>query len=189
MALVFIVLGVLFLVTSVRGTQGTLYSVLKSEFTGSNSFIVWASAILILGLVGYWRRARPATDAFIALIFLVLILHNKGFFAQFNAAIRAPAAPGASTSPAGGSIFGPIAQTLGADASASGASAASGGAGSSAGTSLSTAQRLIQNTQAGLGGGVDGGAWDTGDGTGDDDVDFSITNPVAPGSGGGDDSF
>lgn len=90
MPIVFIVIGILFLVVAIRGTQGELYDVLKSELTGSNNWVVWASAIVILGLIGYWRRARPVTDAFIGLIFIVLVIANKGFFAKFNQGLRAP---------------------------------------------------------------------------------------------------
>lgn len=92
MPLVFIVLGILFLVVSIRGTQGELWDLLKSEFQGQNGFVVWASAILILGFIGYWKRIRPVSDAGIGLIFLVLILSNGGFFAKFNQAIRNPSA-------------------------------------------------------------------------------------------------
>lgn len=96
MPLIFIAIGILFLVLARNGTQGDFEQLLKSEFTGAQSFIVWASAIVILGLLGFFKPIRPVTDAFIGLIILVLILHNKGFFGQLNAALRNPVAPTSS---------------------------------------------------------------------------------------------
>ena len=80
-----VILGVLLLVTAVRGTQGDLWSLLKSEFSGTNSFVVWASAFLILGMIGYIKTVRPATDALMMLVLFALIVKNRGgFFDQFN---------------------------------------------------------------------------------------------------------
>jgi hypothetical protein len=93
MPLIFLILGILFLVLARNNTQGDFETLLKSEFSGSQSFIVWVSALVILGLVGFWKPARPITDAAIGLIILVLILSNKGLFAQFNNALRNPTAP------------------------------------------------------------------------------------------------
>lgn len=98
-----VILGVLLLVTAVRGTQGDLWALLKSEFSGTNSFVVWASAFLILGMIGYIKTVRPATDALMMLVLFALIVKNRGgFFDQFNQAIRNPVAPagGASAVPA-----------------------------------------------------------------------------------------
>jgi hypothetical protein len=94
MPFVLLALGILFLVVSIKGTQGDLFALLQSEFTGSNSFIIWASALIILGLLAYIKPIRPVVHAFMALIVLVLLLANHGhFFSQFNQAIRNPATP------------------------------------------------------------------------------------------------
>jgi drug/metabolite transporter (DMT)-like permease len=91
--LVFLAVGILFLVLARNGTQGDFEQLLKADFVGSQSFLVWGSAILILGLVGFFKPVRPISDALIGLIILVLILGNSGAFANFNAAIRNPTAP------------------------------------------------------------------------------------------------
>ena len=97
MPFVLIALGVLFLVVSIQGTQGDLFALLKSEFVGSNSFLPWVAALLILGLLGYIRPIRPITHAFMLLVLLVLVLANGGkVFGRFNAAIRSPVAPSGS---------------------------------------------------------------------------------------------
>ena len=102
MPFVFIFLGLLFLVVAVRGTQGQMFTLLKSEFVGTNSFVPWASSIVVLGLIGYARPIRPITDSLIGLILLVILLANHGgFFTQFNNAIRNPVAPAAGQSSGG----------------------------------------------------------------------------------------
>jgi hypothetical protein len=94
MPFVFLVFGLLFLVIAVRGTQSAAFKLLASEFSGPNSFVPWAAAILILGAIGYARPLRKPADAMIGLVFLGMILTNKGgFFSQLNAAIRNPVAP------------------------------------------------------------------------------------------------
>ena len=95
MPLMFLAVGILFLVLARNGTQGDFEQLLKSEFSGSQSFIVWASAIVLLGLLGFFKPVRPVTDAMIGLIVLVLLISNQGFFAKFNAALRDPVAPAA----------------------------------------------------------------------------------------------
>ncbi len=96
MPLVFLFIGVVFLILARNGTQGDFETLLKKEFSGSQSFLVWASALVILGIIGFWKTARPISDALIGLILFVLIVENKGFFNQFNAAIRNPVAPPAT---------------------------------------------------------------------------------------------
>ena len=99
MPFVLLILGMLFLVVAIRGTQGTFFTLLKSEFVGNNSFVVWGAALVILGLVAYIRPIRPAIQALMGLILLVIFLANKGgVFSQFNNAIRNPATINAPTS-------------------------------------------------------------------------------------------
>lgn len=97
MPFVFAVLGLLFLVVAIQGTQSEAFTLIKGEFTGSNSFVVFAAAIAILGALAYIKPFRPIALSFIMLVVLVMVLANKGgFFAQFNAALRAPVTPTAT---------------------------------------------------------------------------------------------
>lgn len=94
MPFVLLALGILFLVVSYQNTQSDLFALLKSEFSGSNSFLVWASAFIILGLIAYIKPVRPIAHGFMVLLVLVLVLANHGgFFKEFNNAIRNPKAP------------------------------------------------------------------------------------------------
>jgi hypothetical protein len=94
MPFVLLFVGILFFVVAIQGTQGTLFSLMKSEFVGSNSFVVWAAALVILGLLGYIKPIRPITHAFLLLVLIVMVLAGGSkFFTNFNSGIRSPAAP------------------------------------------------------------------------------------------------
>ena len=99
MPFVFVVVGLLFLVVAVRGTQDALFTLVKSEFTGPKGFIPWAAAIFILGAIGYAKPVKPIADAMIGLVLLAMILNNKGgIFKQFETQIANPTAPNVSAS-------------------------------------------------------------------------------------------
>lgn len=110
MPFVFVVIGILFIVVAVRGTQAQMFALLKSEFVGQKSFIPWAAAIFILGAIGYAKPIRPIADAGIGLIILVMILGTKGdIFATFNQALANPVSPqtpttGTGFTPAGANL-------------------------------------------------------------------------------------
>lgn len=108
MPFVFVIIGLLFLITAIRGTQNDMFALVKSEFWGTNSFVPWAAAIFILGAIGYARPVRPIADAMIGLVILVMVLANKGgFFTAFNNAIRNPVAPAATPDTPAGSGWAP----------------------------------------------------------------------------------
>jgi hypothetical protein len=88
MAFVLIIAGAVLLVAAVRNAQQVLFALLRRDFTGPNNFIYWVVSILIIGAVGYIPRAKPASDAFLILIILVLFLKkDTGFFARFQQAL------------------------------------------------------------------------------------------------------
>lgn len=63
-----------------------LVSLLKNDFTGKNNYWYWVLSILIVGSIGYIKPLQPVSRAFLVLIVIVLVLSNKGVFAQFNQA-------------------------------------------------------------------------------------------------------
>lgn len=85
-----IIAGIVLTVAGVRNTQGTLFSLLKNDFTGNNSFIWWSVSIIAIGAVGYVQETRKLANAFLALVLIVLILANRGVFQQFVNALKAP---------------------------------------------------------------------------------------------------
>jgi hypothetical protein len=102
MPFVLIVVGVLILVSALHGTSGALFSTLKSDFTGSDNFLYWVIAILVVGSIGYVKKFQPLSAAFLTLLLIVLFIANKGFFAQFQQGISGAASTsctsGSSTS-------------------------------------------------------------------------------------------
>jgi len=64
------------MVAAVRGKQDDLFTLLKSDFTGSNNFMYWIVAIAVTAAVGTVDRLKPITNAFLVLIILVIIIGN-----------------------------------------------------------------------------------------------------------------
>lgn len=83
-----IVFGLLLLVASVRNTQGQLFNLLKSDFTGPHNFVYWFIAIMAIGSIGYIDKLKPISNAFLILVVVILFLSNRGFFAQFQSQIH-----------------------------------------------------------------------------------------------------
>ena len=83
-----LVIGVIILISAIRNTHKQLGAQLVKDFTGSGSFLVWIAAIAIIGMLGYIPKFETPSRAFLGLILLAMFLSNKGFFTQFNAAIR-----------------------------------------------------------------------------------------------------
>jgi hypothetical protein len=88
-----LVIGILFLVAAVRGEQKLLFDTLKDDFTGPNNFIFWALALFAIAAVGYFRPLRPISNAFMALVVIMLFLSNDGFFQKFSEQIGATTDP------------------------------------------------------------------------------------------------
>lgn len=93
MPLAFLLIGIIFLVAAVRGLHKELFAALKSDFTGPNNFIFWAVSLWAIIAIGYFKPLKPLSNAFLALVVLVLLLQNKGFFDKFMAQIRSTEHP------------------------------------------------------------------------------------------------
>ena len=92
----------------IRGQAQAAGTLLASEFTGAGSFIQWFLAIMILGLIGYYKPAKPVADAMLGLVIVAMVLvrgnpnaPGGGFIAQLENAFQT-ATPTAGT-PASGS--------------------------------------------------------------------------------------
>jgi hypothetical protein len=83
-----IAVGLLLAIAGARNTQGQLFSLLKGDFTGNQSFIWWSVSILAVGSVGYVKSLKGLANAFLALVLIVLVLHNKGVFDNFISALK-----------------------------------------------------------------------------------------------------
>ena len=87
MPFLFIIVGVLFVVSAVRGTNTQLIGLLKGDFTGHGNFVYWLASILVIGAVGYIPELKPVSRAFLVLVIVVLFLSNKGVFAKATQAL------------------------------------------------------------------------------------------------------
>ncbi len=86
MPLVLIVLGLLLVVAGARGKIVDLIALLKDD---SKGFLVYIVVIGAVGMLGYFDKARPVANAFLALIMVALILGSgRQFATQFSGAIK-----------------------------------------------------------------------------------------------------
>lgn len=84
MPLLFIGSGLVLILTGIKGDGSALYELVQGDFSGPNNFVYWLSAMLVLGSLGYVPQLRNLSRLFIALVVIVLLLDNKGFFAQLK---------------------------------------------------------------------------------------------------------
>jgi hypothetical protein len=99
MAFAFVLLGILALVTAIRGNQAAVASQVTSDFTGSGSgpgFWVWIAAILIFGLIGRVTGATGAMKLFVGLLIVVYLVSKQGIFGQLSTAFTQTSAPAAT---------------------------------------------------------------------------------------------
>ena len=90
MPLALLLIGILFIVASVRGKDKVdeLFSTIKSDFTGPGNFFYWGLSLFLIGALGYYKPMRPLSNAFLTLVVLVLFISNKGFFQKFYDELR-----------------------------------------------------------------------------------------------------
>ena len=87
MSLALIFAGVLFLSAAVRDSQADLFGLLKQDLTGSNNFLQWALALILVGALGFIPKLKPFSMALLALILVAIFLRKgTGFFDQLTAA-------------------------------------------------------------------------------------------------------
>lgn len=87
MAFALIFIGILLFVSAYNNNVAAFANQLKSDVVGSKGFIVWVTALFIVGAVGYIPALKNVSRALLVLIIVVLFLANKGVFTQFTAAI------------------------------------------------------------------------------------------------------
>lgn len=86
-------------ITGARGTYAQFGSQIASEFQGQNNFTYWLIAIGSIGALGYIQTLQTISRYLMALILLSIFLSHKGFFAQFQSALKTGAkTPNAATS-------------------------------------------------------------------------------------------
>lgn len=91
MPLFILFVGILLVVVGINNKIPELVGLIKEDFRPSENvpgFHVWVLAIFVAGALGYVKQLKPVANAFLVLIIVVMLLSNKGFFAQFTSAIE-----------------------------------------------------------------------------------------------------
>lgn len=91
MPIFFLIVGILLIVVAINNKMSDLGTLIKDDFAPQGNqagFAVWIVAIFVIGSLGYVKTFKPVANAFIALIVVIMILSNRGFFANFNKAIK-----------------------------------------------------------------------------------------------------
>ena len=94
-----LVSGIVMVVSAVPGTYTDLIQLVSGEFKGStaqSNFLYWIVAILIIGMIGYVESMKNFSRTVLALVIIVLLLHNSGFFAKFFSGIGTTQTGGSS---------------------------------------------------------------------------------------------
>lgn len=90
MPYILLLFGVPMFVSGVRGTEQDLWTLVKGDFTGSNSFLLWVAAIAVVGGAGYIKPLKPLSVAFMTLLLLVLFISNKGVIGKLQSFVNNP---------------------------------------------------------------------------------------------------
>lgn len=90
MALGLFFMGLILVVSGIKGTQSQLASLLASEFSGAGNFWAFIFGLAFLGMLGYIPGMRNTSRALICLTLLVLMLSNRGFWSNLVEAVNNP---------------------------------------------------------------------------------------------------
>lgn len=94
MPLFLFIVGLIFLVATVRGPEKTkqLMALIRSDFTGPGNFLIWAIVLGGIAGLGYSSKLKPFSNGFLGLVFIVLLLSKgrdgKDFLSSFIEQIR-----------------------------------------------------------------------------------------------------
>lgn len=107
MPFVLLVIGAIFLVSGIRGTQSDytvngqsypgLFTLVKGDFSGNANYLYWFGAIFLIGCVGYVKQLKAMSDAFILLAIVSMFVAKGtngtagGFFQKAIDALQTPA--------------------------------------------------------------------------------------------------
>ncbi len=104
MLLLALIIGVVLIVAAIRNSQGDLFSALATDVP---AYFVWAAAIVAVGALGYVPGLKPVSRGLLALIILVIFLHNyqsilSGFQGVISNTETSPSSAGSGSAATGG---------------------------------------------------------------------------------------
>lgn len=97
MPFVFGIVGILLIVSGVRGQSQTLFSLLKSDFSGQPNYFEWMVAIFFVGAIGYVKELSTISRMFMFLVLAGLLYQNKQVFTELKTEETATPAPSTTT--------------------------------------------------------------------------------------------
>lgn len=117
MTLIALLIGVVLIVAAIRNSQDALF---KAIATDVPEFVVWAAAIVALGVIGFIPGLKPVSRGLLALVIIVIVLHNyKNILSGFTNAWKSPPAASSATASASDGTAGLMGQALGSALSGS----------------------------------------------------------------------
>jgi len=82
MPIALLIIGLILIISAVRGTTKTVFALFESD---GQAFISWFLIIIILGVVGISKTLRPVSNSFLVLVLVVFTLKNSGgIFSSFK---------------------------------------------------------------------------------------------------------
>lgn len=75
-----LIIGLIFIVTGVKGTTGAMSRQLAKDFTGSGNFLYWFAAIGSVGALGAIPSFKNFSRVFMTLILVAMVIRNGGVF-------------------------------------------------------------------------------------------------------------
>lgn len=98
MTLVVLTIGIVLLVSALRGTYGALFADLRQDVP---KFTVWAAALIALGAIGYIPGIKPISRGLMTLVLVVIIMSNySSILKGFEAVAKPPASKQTAPTPA-----------------------------------------------------------------------------------------
>lgn len=92
MPFIFLLFGLVLIISGYNGTSGKLFDLLKDDIAGTNGFGKWMFALFIIGAIGYVKPLKQFSDTFLFLVILVIVIANNntggGFFKNLEQVIR-----------------------------------------------------------------------------------------------------
>lgn len=97
MPFVFTTFGVLLIVAGVRGQTSTLFSLIKSDFSGQPNYFEWMVAIFVVGSFGYIKQLSTISRMFMFMVLAGLLYQNKAVFGDLTTQETAQPLPASGT--------------------------------------------------------------------------------------------
>lgn len=88
MPFVMLLFGATLAISAYKGTTEDLFALLQKDFTGDTNFLYWMASVAGVGLIGYVPGLQNFSRLIFILLLIVVLVSNKGIFAQFAMALQ-----------------------------------------------------------------------------------------------------